>query len=359
VAVAVPHPLPLIQSPPPPGSAYRVVGNQLLDPQGSPFVPYGFIVWCLSAPAERCLVDGPTDDQKIEASATFWHANVVRIQLAPERLFDQRPFDAAYLSQVDCEVTLANRLGLVAIISLQEQRLGSSNLLPSAPDAPFWTLMAQHFAGNPDVMFDLFTEPHATAADVGSEAALWILWRSGGTATIAGRTETWVGMQTLVDDVRATGATNVVIADGPAVDHDLQALPQAALIGGNVAYGFEPDLVTGDTSSAQWSANFGGPAQTYPLVMDAFQDYPAGSTCNASSSRLFPELVAYLRALHLGLVVFSLDPGVLEVGGNLEDPTSLTGSVTMECTRTGLPFQDPDNAVGVGADVLAWFSAAN
>jgi hypothetical protein len=280
---------------------------------------------------------------------------VVRIHLAAERLFDQAPYDAGYLAEVQSEVTLANRLGLVAILSLQEQRVGSSSL-PTALDTSFWSLVAAHFAGNPDVMFDLFTEPHATAADVGSEAALWNLWRNGGLATIAGDTETWVGMQALVDTVRATGATNVVIADGPDFDHDLSGLPGAALSGGNVAYGFEPNLVNGDTTPAQWSTNFGGAAQTYPLVMDAFHDFPAGNTCNPDSPRLFPELVAYLQALHLGLVVFSLDPGVAEVGGNLEDPTSFAGVSTMTCTRTA-GGQDPNNTVGVGADVLAWFSA--
>ena len=75
---------------PPPG-ALRVVRNQVLDSSGRQYVPYGFVVWCLSSPDPSCtqpsLADPNTDADKIRAAATFWHANTVRIQVAWENLF--------------------------------------------------------------------------------------------------------------------------------------------------------------------------------------------------------------------------------------------------------------------------------
>jgi endoglucanase len=96
----------------------------------------------------------------------------------------------------------------------------------------FWTSIANTFKGNPAVIFDLFNEPYVSGGDSGyaNGADYWAIWLNGGTTsqlstnsgtTIIPGTWTSVGMNQMIAAVRATGATNVVMAGGQAGASDL------------------------------------------------------------------------------------------------------------------------------------------
>lgn len=86
----------------------------------------------------------------------------------------------------------------------------------------FWTAIAQQYKSYPNVMFELFNEPYLTQWDNynGSEEDAWKALRDG--AVIDSYIPVWskghpwksAGMQQLLDAVRATGATNVVLTSG-------------------------------------------------------------------------------------------------------------------------------------------------
>jgi hypothetical protein len=84
--------------------------------------------------------------------------------------------------------------------------------MPDRNSVTFWKDFAPAFANNPAVLFDLYNEPHDVT---------WDVWLNGGTikdrpnsrGQIA-KTYEAVGMQELLDTVRATGAKNVVVAGG-------------------------------------------------------------------------------------------------------------------------------------------------
>jgi hypothetical protein len=91
--------------------------------------------------------------------------------------------------------------------------------MPDAQYSPaFWTGVASAFKGNDAVVFDLFNEPYPERA-TGDAAAGWKCWRDGGTC--AGINYSVAGFQTLVNAVRATGATNVIMLGGLAYSNDL------------------------------------------------------------------------------------------------------------------------------------------
>jgi len=112
---------------------------------------------------------------------------------------------------------------------------GISGKVPTSPTAQnvmadadhsvaFWTSVATKFKDNPAVIFDLFNEPHMDGF-VGvagyRDATAWVALRDGGTATqfvtngvVVTQNFQTVGMQALLNAVRATGATNVVMAAG-------------------------------------------------------------------------------------------------------------------------------------------------
>jgi endoglucanase len=70
--------------------------------------------------------------------------------------------------------------------------------------------VAAAFKGNDRVIFDLFNEPYPDSNRDTPEA--WRCWHDGGTCS--GMTFQAAGMQELVDTVRRTGATNVIMVGG-------------------------------------------------------------------------------------------------------------------------------------------------
>ena len=90
--------------------------------------------------------------------------------------------------------------------------------MPSMQHTPtFWTQVATAFKGNNAVVFDLFNEPYPDASNNWSDmTAAWRCLRDGGTCT--GIDYEVAGMQDLVDAVRATGASNVVMTARPDLD---------------------------------------------------------------------------------------------------------------------------------------------
>ena len=112
-----------------PGS-YQVVGTHVVDPNGSRFVPFGFVVECLASVSLTCAVPGAHQPagylRTIQAAAVTWHSNIVRLQVSQEHLFAQSPYDSTYLAQIDAAVNEANSLGMIAIVSLQEEQFNGS-----------------------------------------------------------------------------------------------------------------------------------------------------------------------------------------------------------------------------------------
>jgi endoglucanase len=334
--------------------SYQVVGNHVVDPNGNRFVPYGFVVECLASVSLNCAVPGgrqpATYLREIQAAAVTWHANVVRLQVSQEHLFDQSPYDSAYLAQIDAAVNEANSLGMVAIVSLQEEQFNGP-LMPTASAVAFWNVVAAHYATNPMVFFDLYNEPRLTAEAVGGTDILWSVWRNGG--TVAG--VAYVGMQTLVNTVRATGAQNIVMAEGNAFATSLIGVSQWSLTGTNIVYGVKPQVAGVYVSPSTWNAQFGAVSSQFAVFPQAFTDNLHSNTCQPNSPTVVPALLTYLGSIQLGLIDYSLDSGNAVVdGSNYMTPTSYPAS-TINCAP-GLPA-DPTNTVGDGQDLMTWFQA--
>ena len=115
--------------------------------------------------------------------------------------------------------TVTGITGKVPVTPTEQNQMADADHSPA-----FWTSVANTFKSNPAVIFDLFNEPHidgfANNIDYRSADA-WVALRDGGTATsfrsnstTIGQSYQTAGMQTLLNAVRATGATNVVMSAG-------------------------------------------------------------------------------------------------------------------------------------------------
>ena len=325
------------------GPTFTTSGNQILA-DGAPFVPYGVTVFGLAYPNWQDHVD--SDEQQIDVTASTWHGNTVRVQVAPSNLLDQAPYDAAYLTAVESEVAAAQADHLVVILTAQDERT-TKIPMPTKSTAAFWRLMAPIYAHDPDVWFDLFNEPRLGASAAGDSAGLWNIWRNGGSG--------YVGMQHLVKTVRAR-APNLVLVEGLDKAETLAGLPTHPIEGASVAYAVHPYFSGPELSSpTAWGENWGNLSGQFPIVADEWGEYESQmASCQQNAPTLVPQFLAYLADHNIGLIAWALKPGVLVVGHDLADPTQFSPGEPFVCAAGDVGSQ---NGQGVGADVLAYFAA--
>ncbi|WP_231956754.1 MULTISPECIES: cellulose binding domain-containing protein [unclassified Actinoplanes] len=229
-------------TPPPPSGAapaLKVSGNKLVTAAGETRRLLGVN---RSGGEFACIQgngiwDGPMDQASIDAMRT-WKIRTVRVPLNEECWLGTADVPAAYggavyQTAVKDYVTLLVRNGITPIVEMHWNHglytgpsSGCSDVkatcqkpMPDAQYAPsFWTGVAGAFKGDDAVVFDLFNEPYPERA-TGDATSGWKCWRDGGTCTGIGYPV--AGFQSLVNAVRATGATNVILVGGLAYANDL------------------------------------------------------------------------------------------------------------------------------------------
>lgn len=220
----------------------------------------------------RGIWDGPSDAASIQAMLT-WKINAVRIPLNEDCWLSINGVDASmsgatYQQAVVDYVNLLNSFGIIAIVELHWGAPGTTladkqSPMPDADHSPaFWASVANTFKSNTSVVFDLFNEPYPDSNS--DTTAGWTCWRDGGTC--AGVSYTVAGMQSLVDTVRATGATNIIMLGGLQYSN---ALSQWLT--------YKPSDPTGNLAAAWHSYNFNLCASSTcwnQLVLPVLQQVP-------------------------------------------------------------------------------------
>ena len=208
-------------------SPLHVQGNRLVNSLAQPVLLHGANIagtayMCVQ---NRGIFEGPSDANAIKAIKS-WRTNVVRIELNEDCWLGINGLNSAYSGAnyrqaIANYVSLLNANGMYAILDLHWSAPGTTladeqRPMADADHAPaFWSSVANTFKGNNAVIFELFNEPRDIS---------WSCWRDGGciaTDDHAGGTFTIAGMQTLVNSVRATGATNVLGLGGLDWSSDL------------------------------------------------------------------------------------------------------------------------------------------
>jgi len=331
-----------------PAVSVRVSGNHLIDVNGKTLQLRGVNVSGLESVAIQGWSPGnPWGAQTGDASPNWttiksWGVNTVRLPLNEASwlgltCIDEggigsvvtngvKTTDAAgasvradpggnYQATVAAAVADATAAGLYVILDLHWTAPGSACPMAQNPMADsdhsvaFWNSIATEFRGHPNVLFELFNEPYMywltpTETD-------WPVLLSGGTETeyVSGGTPyeiplNWqvAGMQQLVNTVRATGATNVILSSGANWTQDLSgwvankptdplnqlaavwhAYPTYGAAFGSAAY-IQPNY-----SPQIWTEVKGILAAGYPVVITEFgdQDSP-GTTTAPFTSNLLP-----------------------------------------------------------------------
>ena len=346
---------------------FSVSGTQVLGAGGKPFVSYGLTVSGLQGPDWANWVS--QDLQEITATADYWCANTVRLQVNQDDLIgpDGTSFDRAYMTAIESEVSLAERDHLVVVLNdetnIATPREQAVQMGPTPGTETFWQDMTKVYGSDPQMIFDLFNEPRMYHAGM-PLAEMWELWRDGG--SFDGVTYPF-GMAELAAYVRTTlGAHNLFWIEGPRYSSTFAGMvqEQALLNVSNVVYAVHHPA--GPAGAASWDADFGYLARTgvAPVVDGEWTNYEppptalpttTPSSCWPDAPTSVPEFLQYLAANGIGLSAYTLQPGyMIQSFSNLAGPTTMSGA-TWSCQSSS----EPDPGQGAGAQVLAWFRQQN
>ncbi len=330
------------------------VGPRLVDGQltlgGQPFLPRGFNMIGLLAPAWCTTGQGPPaaahfGDAELDA-AKAWNANTLRFQVSQRGLADPGVAAAdrdAYLAKVIAGVKLARSHGFFVIVSLQDQSngCGPAHPLPTSMSVAAWQVLAPALMDDAGVMFELFNEPNLDATTAG-----WLQWRDGGSGPTTNLGDTPVGHQALLDQVRALGARNVVIADGLNKGERLNGLTPLSDTAGQLMYGIHPYVF--QQGPADWDQRYGSLSATYPMIATEWNFRE--DDCRSAKATQSADFLAYLRSHRIGLLAHAFDvPGTTITSDWSWTPTDCAGSQggSGKVTKDYFTGQtDPDPGVG-------------
>lgn len=267
----------------------RVQGNQLQDAAGHPVQLRGVN---RSGSEYACIqgwgiFDGPSDAASVQAMAS-WGVQSVRVPLNEDCWLGINGVNAAYAGSayqnaIVSYVNLLHANGMYAELTLMwvapgTQQATFSNQAPDSDHSPaFWSSVASVFKNDPLSFFGLLNEPHGVTA---------ACWRDGGSACSGQVPYSVAGAQTLINAIRATGATNVIADQCVDYANDCSQWltykpsdPAGQLIAEAHVYGKN----TCDTTSC-FDKTMAPVAAAVPLLFGELGETYDGSDCNNSTS---------------------------------------------------------------------------
>lgn len=254
----------------------KVVGTQIVNSRNEP-------VWLrgVNAASMEWTSDGEGHIlDTVKTAIQDWHVNIIRLPMAQDRWFgkapEQKDEGKDYRALIKQVVDYCASHGCYILLDLHWSDAGEwgqqigQHAMPDKNSVVFWKECARAYRNNPAVLFDLYNEPHDVS---------WDVWLNGGTVTEHDRqrnyTKTYdaVGMQTLLDTVRGTGAKNVVVAGGLDWAYDMSGFltgkPLSDPKGNGVIYANHDYPFKGDTFD-QWLAKMEKATASIPVIVSEF-----------------------------------------------------------------------------------------
>jgi hypothetical protein len=256
--------------------AVKVRGNRLVDGadnllqlRGVNFSGFEFVAISGFNPADPSGGQAGQPNGPRWSALKTWNANTIRFALNEASWLGHSCVDTDgvtrnpdpggnYRSHIRNQVQEANAAGLYVILELHWAAPGNScpmvqtQMANADHSVDFWTSVATTFKDNPAVIFSLYNEPFMFGLSPGADP--WkVMMRGGtlsyypassGTSNYRNIDTAWsvAGMQTMLDAVRATGATNVVLIGGVDFSNNMSEWlankPQDAL--NQIAAGWHP-----------------------------------------------------------------------------------------------------------------------
>ncbi len=310
---SAPTPTPAIPTPTPTPTLpmLHVSGTQIVNANGQVVTLIGA---SHSSLEYQCPQDadldhfGLADFQAMRA----WGMNVARIPLSSEFWANVNNDCPNYRLTVTSAVANAEAAGMYVILDLQwdaplnlaSDPAGGGGQYPmpdTGKDLAFWQDLATIYRSDPDVIFDLFGEPHDIS---------WNTWYNGGTiqtliyngVTIENGQGTYqaIGMRDLAARVRAIAPDNLILVSGLNWGYDLSEVTQDYQIQvPNILYSTHPFDYSGK-EPGDWSAAFGNIATRLPVIAAEFGSYSC-QTGYVSTA------ISYFETHHMSWIAWGWD----------------------------------------------------
>jgi cellulase (glycosyl hydrolase family 5) len=251
------------------------------------------------------------------SAAQHWNVNAIRLQIVQDKLVGAagNKYSPEYMANIRRIVAFALHRHLNVILNAQTEitvGYSANENLPTAATSAFWQYMIHYYGDNPHVVFDLFNEPRFCN---------WAQWTRS--------------MQSLVNYVRRAGSRNQLWAEGLWWGSTFAGLPHL-LSGQGIVYSFHhpgapwpwqgwvPGYQPGVTGPPLWNAAFGDlAARGVPMVNGEFVNYIGGYYW-PHSTQMVSQYMHYLAGHHIGMVAWSLQPGIMtattHLGSAVQEP---------------------------------------
>lgn len=356
----------------------RVLGNTLVDGAGKVLQLRGPNISALEfnvidqpqAPPGGSAFDYFGGQAPSVAALLSWKVNAVRLPLNEQCYLNQTCFNVpgnplladplnSYRGYVKSWVDQFTAAGLAVVLDLHKNApkalvsgssvqllsntSGQSEYTDADNSLSFWTQVASDYQNYPNVLFDLFNEPHldnfatpaATPVTPGGPpvpvnlpavfAQQWTTLRDGGTGNaiygdnlFLSQSYQACGMQAMVNAVRAAGAKNVCLAGGRSWAQDLSLWPSFMPVDpagqlaaswhaypsqSNGAYPSFPPGTLNQAFGAQGSYDWAQAvlAAGFPVVI--------GETGNGQSAALLPNLLPWADKNNVSVFCWSWNVG--------------------------------------------------
>lgn len=289
-----------------------VQGNKIINGSGSQLILRGAQIpselnstWRGGGSAR--LVLNPT----VFASMHAWGMNTLRLPVGA--YLYQQPGYMTFLDQV---VQQANQAGLYVIFAnFEVGSAGGGSGVLDQQGITFWKFMAQHYANNPMIMYDLINEPQ------NSSYAEWL--NGGGSAA---------GMQQAVDAIRLAGGKQIIVAE--AIN------TSTTYFQGFTSFIHDPNIVysnhiyfknTAERSTSGWDSEFGNMSANYPMFIGEWALLPNArypSFCTGldatSGTQLVNTFLNYMQQHNVSWTAWEFKPSYLIIDETSFTPTTLT-----------------------------------
>jgi hypothetical protein len=287
--------------------------------------------------------------ETVKVAIRDWHANIIRLPLSQDRWFgmanDQADKGAEYRGLVKSAVDYCARNDCYILLDLHWNDAGvwgkniGQHVMPDMNSLTFWHDCARSYRNQPNVLFDLYNEPHNTT---------WDVWLKGGDITesvgVGARQGAFTpvvyhtpGMQAMLDTVRATGARNVVVCGGLDWAYDLSGFLKGYQLkdphGDGIVYACHAYPIKGDTV-AKWLVKLDAARPHIPIIMSEFGAQNRGADVDKPNAWV-QQVVAAMRERNSNWIAWDLHPaaGPTLISDWNYTPTPSFGSIILAALR--------------------------
>lgn len=329
----------------------QVVGDQIMDDQGTPITLKGIVRPSLewSATGQYLSTQDLSNIANWSSGGTTAHSNVIRLDMYQGYWLTSGPVTemGSYKQIINAIVYYATQLGMAVILDLHWVESGYQSPMANQDSITFWQQVATDYASFGTVLFELYNEPYGITSDV---------WLNGDS--------TYTGYQQLYDAVRGTGAQNICIVGGLDYAYDLSFVsPSFCVNGTNIVYCSHPYNTKGQPGytgeGGTFQQNYQGILGNYPLIFTEF-GCNSGSYYPNGYDQIYSNILAFVNAnnVHYSGFAWWVQSGDPQFPCLIQDweGTALYGGVNVHDDIV----QNPGTLIGGGAgNALLSFGATH